>query len=229
MRIVLITCFAALLCAIAPTGCSHSAGSDGTEPTVEDLRKLTQPQQLVVLPFTKPKSFDDDAIPDGVEATVRVTDVMNDPVKAWGTFRFELFERRPASGDPRGTRLQNWSKAIGTVEDQKNYWDRVTQTYRFPLGWEGQPLQPDRTYVLDVTFAPPGADRIFATPFEFEFKIDLEAIRAAQQRGAEQERAATPENGATEQPIEVPPPAEANPGDAGAEGRDAATAQPARE
>lgn len=229
MRIVFITCFAALLCAIAPAGCGQPASSNGTEPTVDDLRKLTQPQQLVVLPFTKPKSFDDDAIPDGVEATVRVTDVMNDPVKAWGMFRFELYERRPASGDPRGNRLQNWSKAIGTVEDQKNYWDRVTQTYRFPLGWEGQPLQPDRTYVLDVTFAPPGADRIFATPFEFEFKIDLDAIRAAQQRGAEQERSAEPQSGAAEQPIEVPPPAETDQGGAGAVKRDADGAQPAGE
>jgi len=172
---------AAVLTAIGGTACHQPAAPVEQGPVAEEVRRLTHPQRVIVLPFTKPKSFDSDPVPDGVEVTLRVVDVMNDPVKAWGTFRFELFERRPASGDPRGERLQNWAKTIGIVDDQVNYWDRVTQTYRFPLGWEGRPLEPERTYVLDVLFAPPEGDRIIADPYEFKFSVDVEAMRAAAQ------------------------------------------------
>ncbi|MEE8171001.1 MAG: hypothetical protein V3T70_10675, partial [Phycisphaerae bacterium] len=86
---------------------------------------------------------------------------------------------RPASGDPRGERLASWTPTLGDVDDQKAYWERVTQTYRFPLDWQGQPLTPDRKYVLELWFEPPRGERVFAEPYVFEFKVDAERLRSA--------------------------------------------------
>ena len=167
---------------LALAGCCVSACAGARRgasalPSSQDVIDLASPRRLEVLPFTRPKSFDDDPVPDGVELTLRTLDRMGDPVKCWGSFHVELSHYRMASGDRHGERIKSWDVVIGSVKDQAVCWDRVTQTYRFQLGWQGAPLEPRKKYILDVTFEPPGGDRVFAEPYVFEFSPDIEGLR----------------------------------------------------
>ena len=133
------------------------------------------PRQIEILPFTKVASFDDDAIPEGLEAVVRPTDVLGDPVKAYGLVRFEIYTFRPASGVRHGDRLMVWQRVLARPEGQSRHWDRVTQTYQFQLAWQ-QPLEPNAKYVLEVVYETPTGLRLF-DDFVFEFAPNIEQIR----------------------------------------------------
>ncbi|MCK6486225.1 MAG: hypothetical protein HUU22_10555 [Phycisphaerae bacterium] len=175
---------AILIVATCPLACNQPGFVPSTSPPSRDQAwDLYQPCRIDILPFTKPKSFDADPYPDGVEVAVRLIDALDDPVKAWGTFQFELYHFRPASGEPRGERAGRWTMQLASVADQRHYWDRVTQTYRFPLGWEGTPLMPDKKYILDVSFQPPDHQRIMAQPYTLVFNPDIESLRRARSVG----------------------------------------------
>jgi len=133
------------------------------------------PSQIEILPFTKVDSFDEDAIPDGITAVIRPTDVLGDPVKAYGTVRFELYEHLEASGLNKGKRLTVWQHVLASPAQQSRYWDRVTQTYQFQLAWQ-QPLKPNTKYVLEVVYENPAGVRLF-DDFVFEFAPKIEQIK----------------------------------------------------
>jgi hypothetical protein len=137
--------------------------------------ELLIPQQIQVLPFTKARSFDSDEMPDGIIVVLAATDVFGDHVKAVGDFRFELYEFRPASGDPKGRRLGFWEQPIRTVADHTNHWDAFTQTYEFELYWDSS-LQTDKRYVLQTMYMGPGEKRLFD-----EYVFDFRTPRAARQ------------------------------------------------
>lgn len=144
-------------------------------PTTEELVGYYSPKKIKILPFTRPRSFDDDLLPDGIEVSLRALDGAGDSVKAFGTFIIELYEHRNAAANNRGEPLLNWELKLLTLDDQKLYWERVTTTYQFQLTWEEQPIAPQQKYVLDVSFQAPGAERLFDT-YEMEFKIDRQEI-----------------------------------------------------
>lgn len=167
---------AVLLTAWGAAGCAHPTvpASEGG-PSPEALVAFYSPKSIKILPFTKPRSFDSDPVPDGIEVSLRTLDNAGDPVKAYGKFLFELYARRNAAGNPRGERLQVWDQTIDNLKDQKQFWERVTSTYQFQLSWEGQPIAPQRKYVLDATYQTPGGERLFDT-YELEFRIDRQEI-----------------------------------------------------
>lgn len=141
------------------------------------LRGVYGPRQIEVLPFTKIRSFDDDVIPDGLEVSLRPLDAMSDPVKVYGTFIFELYRYRDASGNRAGQQLETWTQPIRTVDDQKRFWDRVTSTYIFQLTWEGGDFPPpNKKYLLTVSYQAPGEKRLFAE-YPFEFHVDKAELR----------------------------------------------------
>ncbi len=176
-----LTPFAALWClsgliAFFGLACQRGdIGATGDGPTAEELVSFYSPRSIKVLPFTKPRSFDDDAIPDGIGVSLRPLDGAGDPVKAYGTFMFELFARRPASGNHRGELLQAWTQPVASPDDQKQFWERVTSTYEFQLSWEGKPLPPQQHYILAASFQAPGSERLF-DEYEFEFRVAREDI-----------------------------------------------------
>jgi hypothetical protein len=151
--------------------CNRGGSSGAAGMSESDLSRLYGPQRIEVLPFTKFRSFDSDEIPDGIEVALRPLDEMDDPVKVYGTFRFELFEYRQASGNRAGAPLEGWTQPILSADDQKRFWDRVTSTYTFQLAWEGGEFPAvGKKYLLQVTFEPPGGKRLF-TEYAFEFNI----------------------------------------------------------
>ncbi|MCA9254415.1 MAG: hypothetical protein KDA33_02205 [Phycisphaerales bacterium] len=155
--------------------CGRGEISDtGEGPTKEQLVEYYSPATIQILPFTKVRSFDDDIVPDGLAVSLRPLDGAGDPVKAYGSFLFELYAFRPATATHRGERLQSWTQTIRTPEDQRTFWERVTSTYEFQLAWEGNPLPNNQKYLLSASFEAPGAERLF-DEYEFEFRLNPQA------------------------------------------------------
>ena len=165
-----------LVMAIFLPGCPRGEiGTTVDGPTVEELVAFYSPRSIKVLPFTKPRSFDDDVIPDGIGVSLRPLDEAGDPVKAYGTFMFELYAYKKAIGTHKGDLLANWTQPVLDTGDQKQFWERVTSTYEFQLSWEGKPLPPGSKYVLVASFQSPGSERLF-DEYEFEFRVTREEI-----------------------------------------------------
>ena len=145
---------------------------------MEELITYYSPKDIEVLPFTKPRSFDDDAIPDGLGVSLRMLDAAGDSVKAYGTFMFELYAYKQASAQHRGELVQTWTQPVVSPDDQKQFWERVTNMYEFQLSWEGQPFRPDNRYILAASFQASGAKRLF-DEHEFEFRVRRSEILQA--------------------------------------------------
>lgn len=130
--------------------------------------ELVLPQKVQVQKFlTKPVSFAGDGNPDGIEVILATLDAFDDPVKAAGTFHFELYQRRPGSGDPAGERLAFWEIRVDSRARVLEYWDRLSRFYRFPLRMESAPLAPG-SYFLEVRLVLPGGEKRFD---EYEFTL----------------------------------------------------------
>ncbi len=171
---VLIFCLAGG--ALACCGCQRGQIGDTSEgPSGADLAAYYSPRKIKILPFTKPRSFDDDAIPDGIGVSLRPLDGGGDPVKAYGTFIFELYTYKNALGSHRGPLLQTWTQPVRNIPDQKKFWERVTSTYEFQLSWEGMPIPPQKKYILAASFQASGSERLF-DEYEFEFNVAREEI-----------------------------------------------------
>lgn len=146
-----------------------------SELTEAQLLEYYSPQSIKILPFTKPRSFDDDAFPDGIAVSLRPFDGAGDPFGAYGTFIFELYAFRSAAGDHRGELLQTWRQPVANPDDRKRFWERVTSTYEFQLSWEGRPIPPQKKYLLAVSFQAPGGTRLF-DEYTFEFRVPQQEI-----------------------------------------------------
>ena len=173
-RFLLLVVFIAIAHGCQRGGVVSSEGG----PTTEQLVKYYSPRSIKILPFTKPRSFDEDSIPDGIGVSMLTLDGAGDEVKAYGTFIFELYAFRPAAADHRGELIRSWTQAVLNIDQQKQFWERASKTYEFQLSWEGQPLSPQKKYVIAASFQAPGSERLFEK-YEFEFNIQREEILQA--------------------------------------------------
>jgi hypothetical protein len=169
-----------ILCCGLFVGACRRGGVMSNEggPTTEQLVQFYSPRSIKILPFTKPRSFDDDAIPDGIGASMLTLDGAGDEVKAYGTFIFELYAFRPGIAGHRGELIRSWTQPVLDIKQQKQFWERASKTYEFQLSWEGQPLTPQKKYVLSASFQAPGSERLF-DEYEFEFNVQREEILQA--------------------------------------------------
>ena len=124
--------------------------------------EMILPRKIKVEDFTKPASFDDDPIPDGLEVFLSLLDAFGDKTKAIGTFRFELYQFHKASADPRGKRLGLWEVDLSSVAAQEQHWEHLSRMYHFRLQWKGQQVKPGR-YSLEVTYISPWGQRLATT------------------------------------------------------------------
>jgi hypothetical protein len=162
-----------VLAALVIGGCGQNMAWQVTDPGVkkngpvpagncQEQYDLLLPDRIDILPFTKPKSWDNDQKPDGIEVVLRPLDSFGDQTKAIGLFRFELFLYKTASSDSRGPRIGFWEENLNSRDAQYKHWDRITRTYRFRLGWSGQQVRPGK-YVLEVTYIAPSGQRLSDT------------------------------------------------------------------
>ena len=110
----------------------------------------------IVKPFTRVKSFDDDASPDGIELLLQAVNPLgNVGLMIVGVIRVELYEHVKASGIPTGKRLDSWTIDLASEESQRRYWNHVTQMYQLRLTSNHAVVSVARRYVLVVTYTSP--------------------------------------------------------------------------
>lgn len=149
-----------MILAVSVCSCSHAPYEGPEGPLPDQHLRLLLPQEIDIQAFTKVRSWDGDDIPDGLEVVVRPVDYAGDPIKAIGSFQFELFTFRQASADPKGQRIGFWQVELLTADTQQEYWDSMTSSYMFRLAWEGPSPKPGK-YVLQAVYQSPYDYRCF--------------------------------------------------------------------
>lgn len=161
-RLARIPCLTTALLAIAPLGCaSNTSTVEPGSPQATALLELILPRSIEIQRYlTKPHSFDGSGDANGIEVLLATRDSGGDEVKSVGTFTFELFARRMASGDPYGQRFGLWTISINSGELLKQYWDRPSKFYKFPLQLDSGTLPPGK-YILTAQFSGPADEKLF--------------------------------------------------------------------
>lgn len=132
--------------------------ADVLQPVPEPINLLL-PNAIRIHPFTGTQIFDADRNLRGVDVRIEVMDAYGDAAKAFGDFRFEMYQFIPNSIDPKGKRIATWEESL--IEPKKNllHWDKITRTYEFKLQWD-EPIAPGRQFVLLAYFDSPFTDRL---------------------------------------------------------------------
>lgn len=141
-------------------GCAAPRGGDLAKK--EAVMALLMPSRVeIVEPFTRAGSFDGDAQPDGIELLVQASNALDSPgLMVAGTMRVELYEFLPASGERKGRQLDQWVIELADKEQQRRYWNQVTQMYEFHLGVDVQKVPVADQYMLAVTYSAPWGERL---------------------------------------------------------------------
>ncbi len=137
-------------------GC-HRPGSPVDEDARQDALALLMPNKIeIVKPFTRVRSFDDDTTPDGIELLLRAVNALDNPgLMIVGDVRVELYEYTPASSDHKGRQFDRWEIELRTEDEQRTYWNQLTQMYEFKLQINPDEVPRAEKYVLQVTYTSP--------------------------------------------------------------------------
>jgi hypothetical protein len=142
-----------------------AANGDIQLVTAERWYALFGPKSVVVDPFTKFADLDagGSATAKGLEVRVRLKDAFDDPVKALGSFRVQLYEYVPRSLETRGGERGNWLINILSEQDIRKYYDVIDRSFRFPLKLENG-LENNKKIIVEVTYYLPdgSGDKMFA-------------------------------------------------------------------
>lgn len=157
---------AALLAAGLMGGCQNNAGAGsllGEQAThgVPDPINLTLPHAIVIHPFTGAnRTFDPKGGIKGIEVQIMAKDAYGDATKAYGDFKFELYEYKNVQSDPRGERIAVWEASVEDGKDNRVHWSELSRMYEFRLQW-GQAVPVGQKLVLTATFSSRYTDRLF--------------------------------------------------------------------
>ena len=146
---------------ITATGCDIRTKGNDTS-TAEDIPapiNLLLPKTIVVHPFTQTNTFEQGTF--GLHVRVQAKDYYGDPTKAFGDFRFELYDFRPQHQGKRGRKITQWEVAISRPKANLLHWDRHTRSYEFKLSID-KPVQEGNRLVLVVVFTSRFTPRLVA-------------------------------------------------------------------
>jgi len=121
---------------------------------------LLMPQRIrIVQPFTRVQGDNDR--PDVIELLLQTVNALDNPgLMIVGRLRVELYEYMPASADSKGRQLEQWNVDLSTEDDQRAYWNALTQMYEFRLAVDRSRIPLEDKYVLAVTYDSPVGDRL---------------------------------------------------------------------
>lgn len=143
---IIFLCLTAV--ALALIGCQ--APESPGQPAVDGDGRVAI-QRVQISPLTE--FIADPENPDAhqLKVLLEVFDMSGLPVSTAGTVRFELYEFRPLSSDPRGRRLSIWPALdLSNAADAEKYWSQLLRGYEFYLPIDFLP-RGGRKYVLEVT------------------------------------------------------------------------------
>ncbi len=169
---------------LALVGCA-STPSSTEDAARERMLALLMPGKIeIVAPFTRVKSFDDDTTPDGIELLLQAVNSLDDPSMIVGSVHVDLFLHIPASGDPKGQRLEYWDVELSTLQDQRTFWNQATQMYEFHLPVDPSLIPAEDRFVLRVTYTSPLGEHLTD-----ECIIDIRAAKRALRGSARRSKA----------------------------------------
>lgn len=138
------------------SGCAVPGPTVDAEAQRKMLSLLMPNRVEIVQSFTRLQSFDDDSEPDGIDLYLRAVNALENPgLMIVGSVRVELYEFMAGSAEDRGRRLDQWEVDLSSVEQQKSYWNSLTQMYEFRLGINPAKIPPAKKYVLAVVYNSP--------------------------------------------------------------------------
>ena len=125
-----------------------------------EILNTYQPVKAVFMPLSEVRSSDNNSDPDTITAYISLNDSAGSAIKAPAVFRFELYQFRPLSADPKGKRLYIWDDTnLNSFKDNNRYWRDYLRAYEFKLIYNC----PDCTkYVLEVTCMSQSGTRLLA-------------------------------------------------------------------
>ncbi|MBN1942028.1 MAG: hypothetical protein JW849_01925 [Phycisphaerae bacterium] len=152
--ILLVSLCAASGC--TPKGNRGDVNAGGGVPPPIDL---LLPKTLEIHSFTQTETFEQQQ--SGIRARVKALDAYGDGTKAFGRFRFVLYQYQPQTQTKRGPRLADWEIDVSQPEQNLLYWDRHTGSYEFKLGWN-QHLGAGQRLILEAMFTSAFTPRLTA-------------------------------------------------------------------
>ena len=146
---------------LSPVGCLKPQEASDAQAN-RTLHELLLPQRIeIVEPFTRVKSFDDDAVPDGIELLLRAVNALENPgLMIAGQVRVELYEYVAASAEKQGSVLESWRIDLTTRAQQLAFWNQLTQMYQFRLAIDPARIPQARKFVLLVTYRSPDGETL---------------------------------------------------------------------
>ncbi len=121
---------------------------------------LLLPQRIRIHPFTGTRTFDAAGGVRGIDVRIEATDAFEDPTKAFGDFRFELYTHEAHGPDPKGRRIAVWRVSLLEARQNVLHWDGIAKRYQFKLKWT-HPIPVGQQFVLTATFTSPFSRRLF--------------------------------------------------------------------
>ncbi|MHC4982306.1 MAG: hypothetical protein ACYTF6_03950 [Planctomycetota bacterium] len=120
---------------------------------------LLLPRKIRIHPFTGTRTFGEAGGVQGIDVRIEVRDAFDDPQKAFGDFRFELYSYRAHHPDPKAKRIAVWKESLMEAKKNLTHWDTIAKRYQFKLQWQ-QPIPIGQRFVLVATFSSPFTERL---------------------------------------------------------------------
>jgi len=128
--------------------CAAIACQPTPHPRTPEEEKMFGPASMRIHPaFTQVKDWTGDGKPDGIEAVLEFDDQFDEPTRASGTVRFELWYYRDTDPQRIGRRISEpWTFSLADREQQIAHWNPAVRAYSFQLPYDK--INPKSRYVL---------------------------------------------------------------------------------
>ncbi len=160
-----LSVFALTLSSVLIGGCEMIFSKPGAQPpaaeVVPEPINTLLPTQIRIHPFTGMRVLSEKGNIKGIDVRIEAIDAFGDTNKAFGQFRFELYQFKPNSPDPKGARLAVWNENVEDFESNRRHWSSIARTYQFKLAWN-HPIPVGQKFVLVTVFQSRFTERLFA-------------------------------------------------------------------
>lgn len=136
------------------------APADSRRKEVPYPISLLLPEEIEIHGFTGVRTFDESGGVKGIDARVTAKNAFGDAAKAFGKFRFELYQFRPNNPDPKGDQVGVWNTDLSDPKTNVRHWQGHFSGYKFNLKWS-RSIPVGKRFVLVVVFSSPFTDRLF--------------------------------------------------------------------
>jgi hypothetical protein len=137
-----------LLVLVLPALLQLTACQPKPYPRSKIEEQMFGPASMRVHPaFTQVKDWTGDGHPDGIEAVLEFDDQFDEPTRAAGTVRFELWSYHDTDPERAGRQLTApWVFSLQNSDEQSAHWNPAVRAYSFQLPYDK--IANSRMYVV---------------------------------------------------------------------------------